>query len=138
MVFVTGTDTGAGKTWATLSLMHRLRSCGKQVMGMKPVASGCEETTSGLRNDDAVRIRAAASALRDYALVNPYAFRTPVAPHIAALKTGATIDLDHIQAAFQALACDSEYMIVRVWVVGVCRWARGKPRQTWFENWIYL
>jgi Dethiobiotin synthetase len=43
MVFVTGTDTGAGKTWATLSLMHRLRSCGKQVMGMKPVASGCEE-----------------------------------------------------------------------------------------------
>ncbi len=54
--FITGTDTGVGKTWVTLALMEALQNKGEVVVGMKPVASGCQKTSAGLRNDDAVRI----------------------------------------------------------------------------------
>ena len=51
--FITGTDTGVGKTWATLALMQMMQDEGRVVVGMKPVASGCEKTSEGLRNADA-------------------------------------------------------------------------------------
>ncbi|HYY17013.1 MAG TPA: dethiobiotin synthase, partial [Gammaproteobacteria bacterium] len=54
--FVTGTDTGVGKTWITLGLMLALRDQGLTVAGMKPVATGCYQTPAGLRNEDAVKI----------------------------------------------------------------------------------
>ncbi|RKZ43518.1 MAG: dethiobiotin synthase, partial [Gammaproteobacteria bacterium] len=50
--FITGTDTGVGKTWATLALMKALQDKGKVVVGMKPVASGCQNTSVGWRNND--------------------------------------------------------------------------------------
>ena len=53
-LFIAGTDTGVGKTHATCTLLHLLRSRGNQACGMKPVASGCVETPQGLRNDDAL------------------------------------------------------------------------------------
>ena len=55
-LFITGTDTGCGKTEITLGLMHALQQRGERVLGMKPVASGAEPTREGLRNEDALRI----------------------------------------------------------------------------------
>ena len=89
--FVTGTDTGVGKTSVSLGLMRLLQSQGHVVTGMKPVASGCQATPAGLVNDDALKLQAQASFSVPYQQVNPYAFEPPIAPHIAAAQAGEQI-----------------------------------------------
>ena len=81
--FITGTDTNAGKTWATLALMHYFKSRGKSVVAMKPVASGCFMENGRLVNEDALQLQQHASVKADYQLINPYAYAAPVSPHIA-------------------------------------------------------
>ena len=58
-MYVTGTDTGIGKTHASCALLRSFALAGKRAIGMKPVASGCEMTAHGLRNDDALQLIAA-------------------------------------------------------------------------------
>ena len=91
--FITGTDTNAGKTWATISLMRYFKQQGKSVAGMKPVASGCSfpcaawECQDGrLKNEDALLIQENSSVTIDYDLINPYAYEFPVSPHIAGIN----------------------------------------------------
>jgi len=79
--FITGTDTESGKTWVSLGLMKALQARGLTVVGMKPVASGCDVTMYGLRNSDACLLQGQASHELDYTLVNPYTFAPPIAPH---------------------------------------------------------
>ena len=90
--FITGTDTGVGKTVVTLGLMQRLQDRGLHVAAMKPVASGCEPTAQGLRNDDAQQLQQQANIVLAYGAVNPYAFEPPIAPHLAAAAAGCRID----------------------------------------------
>lgn len=111
-LFVTGTDTGAGKTWATLGLMARLQGQGLRVNGMKPVASGSAGPAGRLRNADATLIQARSSRRVRYALVNPYAFAEPIAPHIAAAKAGVSVDPQVLDQAFHALAAGMDAVIV--------------------------
>lgn len=92
--FIAGTDTGVGKTRITLALMHALQKHGSTVTGMKPVASGCDKTPDGLRNEDALLLQAQSSIDLPYENINPYAFEPPVSPHIAAEKAGAKIQID--------------------------------------------
>ena len=87
-LFVTGTDTGVGKTAITLGIMRALQRRGRKVVAMKPVASGCERTGEGLRNEDALQLQAQASVQLPYEQVNPYAFAPPIAPHVAAREAG--------------------------------------------------
>jgi dethiobiotin synthetase len=94
--FITGTDTGVGKTAVTLGLMRLLQARGNTVVAMKPVAAGCEPTPAGLRNDDALRLQQQASIELDYAQVNPCAFAPAIAPHIAAEQAAVRIDIDKI------------------------------------------
>lgn len=103
-VFITGTDTGVGKTLVAASLLAALAAHGVRASGMKPVASGSELTARGLRNADARMLIAQSTDKPDYALVNPYAFAEPMAPHIAAADAGVVIDAGVIQTAFDALA----------------------------------
>ncbi len=110
--FITGTDTGIGKTWATLALMQALQNSGQRVAGMKPIASGCAMTPQGLRNPDALLIQQQASFAAPYALVNPYAFAPPIAPHIAAVQSGLPIDLPVIRAAAQALQMQADGLVI--------------------------
>jgi dethiobiotin synthetase len=116
--FVTGTDTGVGKTRVSLGLMHLLQKQGHVVTGMKPVASGCRPTPAGLINDDALLLQARASFTVPYHQVNPYAFEPPIAPHIAARQLGMQIELGVIE---QALA-DLTQAADRVIVEGVGGW----------------
>jgi dethiobiotin synthetase len=102
--FITGTDTGVGKTAVTLGLMAHLQAQGKIVAAMKPVASGCECTAAGLVNDDALQLQRHSSVTLPYALVNPYAFEPPIAPHIAAVRAGVTIAIDTIRSAYAEIA----------------------------------
>lgn len=110
--YVTGTDTGAGKTFASVALVHALRRSGARVAGMKPVASGCEATPDGLRNEDALALQAASDPQPDYALVNPWALLEPTAPQIAAARAGVTVTLPPILSAFEALAASAEHVVV--------------------------
>ncbi len=110
--FITGTDTGCGKTAVTLGLMALLQSRGHSVLGMKPVASGAEPTPDGLRNEDALRIQAQGSQTIPYQRINPYAFEPPIAPHLAAEQTGEIIRFDHLKACYQELAKQAEHVLV--------------------------
>lgn len=111
-LFITGTDTGAGKTWATLGIMARFQAQGLAVKGMKPVASGGERHGGSLRNADASLIRAQSSGSPAYEQVCPYTFAEPIAPHIAACKQRVDIDLDKVSAAFDELAASADLVVV--------------------------
>lgn len=117
--FVTGTDTGAGKTFASTVLLHAMRRDGAPAVGMKPVASGCERSVEGWRNDDALALQAASDPRPDYGLVNPYALPEPTAPQIAGALAGVTVELPTLLAAHAALAAQSGG---RVLVEGVGGW----------------
>ncbi|KRT55192.1 dethiobiotin synthase [endosymbiont of Ridgeia piscesae] len=110
--FVTGTDTGCGKTEITLGLMRQMKDCGCRTLGMKPVASGAVPTPAGLRNEDASRIRAESSTAVPYEWVNPYAFEPPIAPHLAAQQAGVSIRLETILQAYQWLAAQGDCTVV--------------------------
>ena len=108
--FITGTDTGVGKTFVAQALMRRLVRSGYQVAGMKPIASGCRSTPDGLRNGDAEILQSAANVALDYSEVNPYAFADAVAPHLAAADTEIRIDV--IQECFARLRACAQWIIV--------------------------
>ncbi|MGQ9658916.1 MAG: dethiobiotin synthase [Thermochromatium sp.] len=110
--FITGTDTGCGKTEITLGLMAALQSRGQRVLGMKPVASGCVRRPEGLRNADAERLQAQGTCPVRYALVNPYALQPPIAPHVAAEQAGVSIELDRIHAAYLELTHQADWILV--------------------------
>lgn len=110
--FITGTDTGVGKTTISVALVRKLAQGGQRVVGMKPVASGCRKTAQGLRNEDAERLLAASSIDADYATVNPYAFEPAIAPHLAARDAGIRIELERIMDCYETLATTSGTVIV--------------------------
>ncbi|HXS72788.1 MAG TPA: dethiobiotin synthase [Rhodanobacteraceae bacterium] len=119
-VFVAGTDTGIGKTFFSCALLHALRNAGLRATGMKPVASGCAITGSGLRNEDALALIAASDPPPDhYALCNPYAFEPAIAPHLAAADAHVQIELSKIEAAYTRLAARVDVVVVE----GVGGWA---------------
>ena len=117
-IIITGTDTGIGKTWVSLALMQGFKNLGEQVLGMKPVSSGCETEDGQLRNEDALLIQAACSKHVDYELVNPYAFAPPVSPHAAAEEAGVSIGLERILESYNILERQSD----RVVIEGVGGW----------------
>ena len=108
--FVTGTDTGVGKTLVAAALLRRLRAAGHAVAGMKPVASGAAAT--GLTHGDALLLAAESSARWPYELVNPFCYADPVAPHLAAAAAGRPIDFERIVLAYATLAAGSGIVIV--------------------------
>lgn len=111
-VFVTGTDTGCGKTRVSAGLLRGWRRCGYRVAGMKPVASGCERRAGELFNADALALQAAAGAAFDYVTVNPYALEPAIAPHVAARQAGIEIRAAVIKQACEQLATASERLVV--------------------------
>ena len=111
-VFITGTDTGIGKTFVSVALLHALRGTGLRAVGMKPVASGCVATAEGLRNEDALALQSASSGSPDYADVNPLAYAAAVSPHLAAAAEGRRVELAPVQAAYARLAACADVVVV--------------------------
>jgi len=110
--FVTGTDTGVGKTFVACALIRHLARQGMSVIGMKPIASGSYESPEGWLNEDVELLRSASTEKVDRKLINPYAFEQPIAPHIAAQRTGVTIDLEMIRRCFDQLAERADAVVV--------------------------
>ena len=108
--FITGTDTDAGKTCATLALMRYFKRQGKSVLGMKPVASGCTLQSGELKNADALLIQEHASIAVDYQLINPYAYELPISPHIAGIHN--PVKLAVIVERFNSLKALADVVIV--------------------------
>ncbi|HET6491410.1 MAG TPA: dethiobiotin synthase [Burkholderiales bacterium] len=110
--FVTGTDTGVGKTLAACALLHAFSARGLRTAGMKPVAAGTTSGAAGWHNDDVARLAAASSVAAPHALVNVYCFEAAVAPHIAAREADARIELAPIKRAYEALARQADIVVV--------------------------
>jgi dethiobiotin synthetase len=110
--YITGTDTSAGKTIASVALLHALRASGKTAVGMKPVASGCIESQDGWRNEDALALQLASDPRPPYALVNPFALPAATAPQIAAAEAGISVSLPPLISAYQTLAKLADAVIV--------------------------
>ena len=110
--FVTGTDTEVGKTVISVGLINQLQQQGLRVVAMKPVASGCEMTAQGLRNEDALALQAAADIKVAYEQVNPYAFAPAIAPHIAAQQADTEIDLQRLADVYQQLQQQADATVV--------------------------
>lgn len=109
-VFITGTDTCIGKTWSTITLINFFKLHGLKVAGFKPVAAGCEWHDGQWQNEDAQLMRQHNSYVLDYELINPYAFKQAVSPHIAA--EGQTVDIDVIKKICKQLQADHDLIIV--------------------------
>lgn len=111
-VFITGTDTGIGKTRTSVALLRALAAGGVRAVGMKPVASGCDWQDGQWSNEDARALIAASTPPPAYALCNPYALRDAVAPHLAAAAVGVDIQLPPLQAAYATLAASGDAVVV--------------------------
>jgi dethiobiotin synthetase len=94
--FITGTDTGVGKTLVSAGLIHKLVAKGLRVAGMKPVATGCKWKGGVLRSEDADLLLTEANVKAPYDWVTPYAYEPPISPHIAAKHHRGYISLEHI------------------------------------------
>lgn len=91
--FVTGTDTEVGKTVASCALLQAAKAAGYRCAGYKPVASGCENTAEGVRNDDALALQRYSAVRLPYDVVNPLAFIEPTSPHI--ISAAERVELAH-------------------------------------------
>lgn len=110
--FVTGTDTGVGKTHVTCALLHATRQLGMTAVGMKPIAAGVEADG---RNGDVTQLLSASSITPPLEWVNPFLYAPAIAPHIAACEAGHPIDIVVIRRAFEQLQMLADV----VWVEGV-------------------
>lgn len=111
--FISGTDTGVGKTTYTAHLLRRYRQQGFTSIGLKPVASGCFETLDGLRSEDALLLQQYANPMLSYEQINPFAFAEPVAPHLAAQKARRHLSVNKILKKLQpTLTAHIDFILV--------------------------
>jgi dethiobiotin synthetase len=123
-LFITGTDTGVGKTFLACALAHVLRARGRRVAVMKPVETGVESEP-----EDALRLRAAAADPAPLDVICPYRLRAPLAPALAARLEGVTIDVERLAALVVRRAAAADVLLVEgaggllVPLVGRSTWA---------------
>jgi dethiobiotin synthetase len=111
-IFVTGTDTGVGKTLASAALLHAIRALGLGAVGMKPVAAGADQVDGAWVNEDVLALATASSVAAPPGWLNPYLFRDPVAPHVAAERKGVHIEIPRIVEAYRELAGLADWVVV--------------------------
>jgi dethiobiotin synthetase len=110
--FVTGTDTGVGKTLAAVALLHALARRHARVVGMKPIAAGAEQQGDGWANEDVLALRAASTVAVPPELDNPVLLADPLSPHIAAQRAGMRIDIAEIVRRHRTLAQRADAVVV--------------------------
>ncbi len=110
--FITGTDTGVGKTLIASALVYQFAQSGLKSIGMKPVAAGCEMVDGKLISQDVATLIKASNVSAPLELINPYAFAGAYAPHIGAKKANIEITVTAIQSAFEALGKQADVVVV--------------------------
>jgi len=110
--FITGTDTDVGKTWMSLGIVEALKQQGKKDGVMKPISAGCEVTSNGLRNEDALLLQQHSNVELDYDTINPYAFEPAIEPHIAAADQSVRVDIETLYQNLQTIEQQSDCVVV--------------------------
>jgi len=110
--FITGTDTGVGKTLVAGGIAALFKNKGTNVGVMKPIATGCKRVDNNLVSDDAVFLKSIAEVEDEYALINPVNFEQPLAPSIAARLSNTKIDIEKVRTSYDILCERHDYMIV--------------------------
>jgi dethiobiotin synthetase len=110
--FVTGTDTGVGKTLVACALLRIFARQGRRVVGVKPVAAGTAGGAGQWGNDDVAALAAASSVPVTREQINPYLFAPPIAPHIAAAEAGVRVDLAVLEASVARLRALADLVVV--------------------------
>ena len=111
-LFITGTDTGVGKTFVACGLAALLRDLGYRVGVMKPAETGCAEKDGELFAEDAVRLKEASGCGVPLEKICPYQLREPLAPSIAAERAGVRIDIDHLLAVYNEISAQHDMTLV--------------------------
>ncbi|HEX3998952.1 MAG TPA: dethiobiotin synthase [Pirellulales bacterium] len=111
-LFITGTDTGVGKTYVGSLVARALAAEGRRVGVYKPVASGCPRDGDRLRADDAVQLWEAAGRPGELERVCPQRFAAPLAPHLAARAEGARVDRQQLRGGLEYWLERSDIVIV--------------------------
>lgn len=111
-LFITGTDTGIGKSLVSAALLHVASRMDLRVVGMKPVAAGAELRDGVWVNEDVTRLASESNVTVPPELINPYLFREPIAPHVAADHKGVRIEIPRIFEAYEALADRADLVCV--------------------------
>ncbi|HWH80262.1 MAG TPA: dethiobiotin synthase, partial [Candidatus Binatus sp.] len=111
-IFITGTDTGVGKTFLTCALASLLRDNGFQVGVMKPAETGCEVRDGALWPQDAWQLKQAAGCAEAIETICPYRLAEPLAPSIAAERAGVKIDIDHLLDTYAAINSKHDVTLV--------------------------
>ena len=110
--FITGTDTGVGKTFVSVGLLKALKETGLNVCPMKPVETGCKVQKGELVPEDTLKLIKAAQVSEPVDLINPYRFRQPLAPAIASELEGAVISRKKIISAYNKLSNKYDITII--------------------------
>ena len=110
--FVTGTDTGVGKTLVSAALLHALAHRHQRVVGMKPVAAGVIPHAGGWASEDALALRTASTVAVPPELDNPVLLPDPLSPHIAAGRAGVRIDIAELVRRYRLLAQRADAVVV--------------------------
>lgn len=111
-IFITGTDTGVGKTFVASGLIKAMKENGLNVCPMKPVESGCKSVRGNLVPADTLALIKAAEVDEPIDLINPYRLKKPLAPAVAAQIEGITIKKSKILSAFKRLSNRYDMTIV--------------------------
>jgi dethiobiotin synthetase len=111
-IFITGTDTDAGKTVATCALIRQLQQAEQSVMAVKPVAAGCELIDGQLKNTDALQMQYHLQQPTDYSKINPIALEAAIAPHIAAQEEALSLTVEQLSRICQLEQFDSDFVLV--------------------------
>ena len=110
--FVTGTDTGVGKTLVSAALLHTLARRHRRVVGMKPVAAGLVQQGGEWVAEDAMALRAASTVAVPPELDCPVALPEPLSPHLAAARAGRRVGVAELVAAHRKLRSLADVVLV--------------------------
>ena len=111
-LFITGTDTGVGKTYVAALIARTLAAVGHRVGVYKPVSSGCRREAGGLVSDDAVALWEAAGRPGELERVSPQCFEAPLAPHLAARAEGGQVDAERLHSGLDYWLERSDVVVV--------------------------
>ncbi|AGH81151.1 dethiobiotin synthase [Psychromonas sp. CNPT3] len=130
--FITGTDTEVGKTLCSRALLLAAAKQNVSTLGYKPIAAGCQVTSYGLRNEDALLLQQASSIKLAYEYINPFALYQPIAPHIAAKLEGKPVHIDDLSKAFKKVKLQAKVIIVE----GAGGWRLAVNDHQFLSQWV--
>jgi dethiobiotin synthetase len=112
-IFVTGTDTGVGKTTVSAGIAASLSQRGWRVGVYKPVETGCEsDPIRGRSASDALRLQFFSGCAADLSTICSYALREPLAPLVAAEREAVSIDIDRLARCYEAIALEHDVTLI--------------------------